>query len=193
VFSFQTKKYGIIFQGSLQILHFEIKFSRVTALKSSMLPHGGYFSVFRLNWLAWCKSIRNQAWLRWLGGSFLLFSWGGSEKTLGRNIYSLARFHILSKYEYKIFFNYAKITLFGCNQSTVFFSHTKPSPATASQQYFFSQQISTSHQPQPAEQSVYHQFMSCLVPNKFSTVPVTSNVQTHEALNAVEKINNYTV
>ena len=42
------------------------------------------------------------------------------------------------------------------NQSTVFFSHTKPAPATSYQpasSAFLSQQISTSHQPQLAEQS----------------------------------------
>jgi len=49
---------------------------------------------------------------------------------------------------------------FGCNQPPVFFSHTKPAPAPVSQQYFLSQQISTSRQPQPAEQSVL--FSLCL-------------------------------
>jgi len=44
-----------------------------------------------------------------------------------------------------------------CNQPTVFFSHTKPAPATSQpvSSIFLSQQINTSHQPRPAEQNEY--------------------------------------
>ena len=55
-----------------------------------------------------------------------------------------------------------------CIQPTIFFSRTKPAPASSHQpasSTFLSQQISTSYQPQHSEQSLF--FYHCIISEKF--------------------------
>jgi len=63
---------------------------------------------------------------------------------------------------------------FGGNQPTVFFSRTKPAPANGT---FLSQQISTNHQPQPAEQSDSKLATNKYYPSKPNSVPFTTEAK----------------